>query len=80
MLAKVYVTLKKGVHDPQGQTVKHTLAEMGYGQVDNVRIGKYIEVKLNEMPQQEAESVLEEICQKLLANTVIESYRFEFSE
>jgi phosphoribosylformylglycinamidine synthase len=80
MLAKVYVTLKKGVHDPQGQTVKHTLEEMGYQRVENVRIGKYIEVKLNEMPQQEAEGVLEEICQKLLANTVIESYRFEFSE
>ena len=79
MLAKVYVTLKKGVHDPQGATVKHTLETMGYKKIDGVRIGKYIEVKLEDMSPEEAETTLKEICEKLLANTVIESYRYEIT-
>jgi len=77
MLAKVYVTLKKGVHDPQGEAVKHTISTMGQKGIEGVRIGKYIEVKLGDVPQQDAEVMLKEICEKLLANTVIESYRFE---
>lgn len=79
MLAKVYVTLKKGVHDPQGEAVQHTIAGMGHKAVSNVRVGKYIEVKLDNLPQPEAEIALKEICEKLLANTVIESYRFEIA-
>lgn len=77
MLAKVYVTLKKGVHDPQGETVRHTLSTMGYKKINGVRIGKYIEVKLDDMSPPEAETLLKETCEKLLANTVIESYRYE---
>jgi phosphoribosylformylglycinamidine synthase subunit PurS len=77
MLAKVYVTLKKGVHDPQGEAVRHTLATMGHKEVQGVRVGKYIEVTLAEMPREQAEGALREVCEKLLANTVIESYRFE---
>ncbi len=77
MLAKVYVTLKKGVHDPQGETVGHTLNTMGYGEVDGVRMGKYIEVELKGVAGEEAKQRLTEMCEKLLANTVIESYRIE---
>lgn len=77
MQAKVYVTLKKGVHDPQGEAVRHTLAEMGYKEIKGVRVGKYIEVNIEENDRARAETRLKEICEKLLANTVIESYRFE---
>ncbi|MBT3181460.1 MAG: phosphoribosylformylglycinamidine synthase subunit PurS [Deltaproteobacteria bacterium] len=80
MLAKVYVTLKKGVHDPQGEAVNRTLGTMGYKGVSDVRIGKYIEVKMSGDNQAEAEAKLDEMCEKLLANTVIESYRIEMSE
>jgi len=77
MLAKVYVTLKKGVHDPQGEAVRHTLDTMGHKEISSIRIGKFIEVKLSDMNREEAEKKLTEVCEKLLANTVIESYRFE---
>lgn len=77
MLAKVYVTLKKGVHDPQGEAVKHTLVAMGNKEVTDVRVGKYIEVTLKDTEKKKAEERLTEICEKLLANTVIESYEFE---
>lgn len=77
MIAKVYVTLKKGVHDPQGEAVRHTLASMGYEDVKGVRIGKYIEVELKDEDRAAAEVTLKNICEKLLANVVIESYRFE---
>jgi len=77
MQAKVYVTLKKGVHDPQGEAVGHTLGAMGHKKVQGVRVGKYIEVNLADMPKEEAEKTLGEICEKLLANTVIESYRYD---
>lgn len=79
MLAKVYVTLKKGVHDPQGEAVRHTLGSMGYREVEGVRVGKYIEVALAGSDRAAAEGRLREICEKLLANTVIEGYRFEIS-
>ncbi len=77
MQAKIFVTLKKGVHDPQGETVAHALKSMGYGEVNDVRIGKYIEVELKGAEGAEAQSRLKEMCEKLLANTVIESYRIE---
>ena len=77
MKAQVYVTLKKGVHDPQGETVSHTLKSMGYNEVRDVRIGKYIEVELKSAEGDAAKERLTEMCEKLLANTVIESYRIE---
>jgi len=77
MQAKIYVTLKKGVHDPQGETVAHALKSMGYGEVEGVRIGKYIEVDLKGATGEEARTRLTQMCEKLLANTVIESYRIE---
>ena len=69
--------MKKGVHDPQGEAVRHTLDSMGHKEIKGVRVGKYIEVKLADMERSEAEAKLKEVCEKLLANTVIESYRFE---
>lgn len=77
MLAKIYVTLKKGVHDPQGEAVTQALQSLGFRQVNDVRMGKYIEIKLGEMEQDEAQRKVTEMCQKLLANTVIEGYRFD---
>ena len=77
MHARVYVTLKKGVHDPQGEAVKHTLGTMGYKDVSGVRVGKFIEINLADKTPEEAEGTLKDICEKLLANTVIESYRYE---
>jgi phosphoribosylformylglycinamidine synthase len=77
MQAKVYVTLKKGVHDPQGEAVSRTLRTMGYGEVGDVRMGKYIEVNVKGVEGEEAKQRLTEMCEKLLANTVIESYRIE---
>ena len=75
--AKVYVTLKKGVLDPQGKAVQHSLGSIGYGTVTDVRLGKYIEVKLDETDKAKAEAALKEMCEKVFANTVIEDYRFE---
>ncbi len=77
MNAKVYVTLKKGVLDPQGKTVKHALDNLGFKGVKDVRIGKYMEVTLEEGTADEAEKVVTSMCEKLLANTVIEDYRVE---
>lgn len=77
MQAKVFVTLKKGVHDPQGEAVCHTLNSMGYKEIKNVRIGKYIELDVHAEQKDVAEARLKEACEKLLANTVIESYKIE---
>ena len=76
--ARVFVTLKRGVLDPQGSAVNRALHAMGYGEVADVRLGKLIEVTLDEkVPEAEARKRLEEMCKKLLANTVIEDYRIE---
>ena len=76
MLAKIHVTLKKGVLDPQGKAVHHALNDLGYGEVEEVQIGKYMELRLSGLTSDEAEKRVEEMCEKLLANTVIESYRY----
>jgi len=75
--AKVHVTLKNGVLDPQGKAVEHALDSLGFSGVDAVRQGKYIEIDLADGDKAEAEKNVEEMCKKLLANTVIENYRFE---
>ena len=77
MLAKVYVTLKNGVLDPQGKAVQHSLESIGFKEAQDVRIGKFIELRLSDMPRNEAEKKVKEMCEKLLANTVVENYRFE---
>ena len=76
--AKVYVTLKRGVLDPQGSAVARSLRSLGYEEVADVRLGKFIEVALAEgAPVDEERKRIEEMCRKLLANTVIEDFRIE---
>ena len=78
--AKVYVTLKKGVLDPQGETVRGALETLGFAGVKDVRVGKFMVVTLNGVSREEALKRVEQMCKKLLANPVIEDYRFELEE
>ena len=77
MKAKVHITLKPGVLDPQGRAIQHALASLGFSGVDDVRQGKYIELDLCETDQSQARARVDEMCKKLLANTVIENYSVE---
>jgi phosphoribosylformylglycinamidine synthase len=77
MRARIYVTLKKAVLDPQGKAVARSLSHLGFGEVKDVRIGKFVEVDLDAQSRAEAERRLGEMCKKLIANTVIEDYRIE---
>ena len=77
MKAKIYITLKPGVLDPQGKAVQHALGSLGFREVQDARIGKYIELALNGVDRSQAEADVKQMCEKLLANTVIESYRYE---
>lgn len=79
MKAKVYVTLRKSVFDPQGKAVQEALASMGFNDVQNVRMGKYIELELGATEKSNAEEEIKVMCEKLLANTVIEDYRYELN-
>ena len=78
--AEIYITLKKTVADPQGLTIKHALHSLGYQEVDEARIGKLIIVRLNLKNKQEAEKKIKQMCQKLLANPIIEEYSYKISE
>jgi len=75
--AKIHVTLKNGVLDPQGKAVSHALGSLGFDGVDDVRQGKYIEVDLTETDADKARASVDEMCRQLLANTVIENYEIE---
>ncbi len=79
-MAKVYITLKPTVNDPQGLTIKGGLEVLGFSSVRKVRAGKYLEIWLNEESKERAKQEVEEMCHKLLANPVIENYRFELEE
>ena len=79
MKAKVYVTLRKSVFDPQGKAVQESLSSMGFNEVQSVRIGKYIELDLGAIEKSKAEEKIKVMCEKLLANTVIEDYRYELN-
>ena len=79
-LARVYVTLKPTVNDPQGLTIRGALHSLGFADVESVRAGKYLEVSLAAKDRQKAEKQLAEMCRKLLANPVIEDYRFELED
>lgn len=76
---KVYVSLKESVLDPQGSAVRHALHSMTYNEVQDVRIGKYMELTL-EKSDRDLDELVKEMCEKLLANTVIEDYRYEVEE
>jgi len=75
--AKIHVTLKQGVLDPQGKAIGHALESLGFGGVGDVRQGKYIELDLAESDPGEARRAVAAMCEKLLANTVIENYTID---
>ena len=77
MLAKIYITLKKDVLDPQGSVIANSLKSLGFNNIEDVRQGKFIEVKLNAENKESANKQLNEMCEKLLANLVIEDYKVE---
>ena len=77
MLAKIHITLKKDVLDPQGSVIANSLKSLGFNNIEDVRQGKFIEVKLNSENKETANKQLNEMCEKLLANLVIEDYKVE---
>ncbi len=77
MVARVFVTLKPGVLDPAGKAVEQSLHSLGYAEVAQVRLGKYVELQVEHSDPAKARTRVEEMCRKLLANTVIEDYRVE---
>ena len=77
MRARVHVTLKPGILDPQGKAIQKALAGLGFGDVERVRQGKVIELELAEADPDEARARVRDMCEKLLANTVIENYDIE---
>ncbi len=79
MKARVHVTLKTGVLDPQGKAIGNALHRLGFPEVGEVRQGKFIEVELAETDPERAKARLDEMCRRLLANTVIENYRIELA-
>ncbi|QIE44679.1 phosphoribosylformylglycinamidine synthase subunit PurS [Pseudohalocynthiibacter aestuariivivens] len=79
MKARVHIMLKNGVLDPQGEAVRHALGSLGFDGVDAVRQGKVIELDLNETDAEKARESVNAMCEKLLANTVIESYSVEIA-
>ncbi len=80
MKAKIYITLKNGILDPQGRAIQQSLQTLGFDTVGEVRIGKFIEVDLCDTDRTSAGNSIKEMCEKLLANTVIEEYQYEIIE
>lgn len=80
MRVKIFVSLKAGVLDPQGKAIERSLHTLGYGEVQDVRMGKYLELTVAASSREATESRVREMCEKLLANPVIEDYRFEIEE
>ena len=79
-LAKVYVTLKPTVNDPQGLTVLATLRNLGFSAASDVRVGKYLELRIDSPNRSQADALVHEMCRELLSNPVIEEYRFDLEE
>ena len=79
MKAKIHVTLKSGILDPQGKAIEHALETLGFKNAGNVRMGKYLELDLKETDKGKAEVEVKAMCEKLLANTIIEEYRYELA-
>ena len=80
MKATIYITLKNGVLDPQGKAIENALSQLGFDGVNGVRQGKLIEMDLADTDASAAESRLQEMCEKLLANTVIENFDIRLSD
>ena len=79
MIARVFVTLKPGVLDPAGKAVERSLQTLGYNEVGAVRLGKFIELQIEDQDHAQAKARVEEMCRKLLANTVVENFRIELA-
>jgi phosphoribosylformylglycinamidine synthase len=77
MRVKIFVSLKRGVLDPQGKAIERSLHTLGYPEIQDVRMGKYLELGIDAASREVAEIRIREMCDKLLANPVIEDYRFE---
>lgn len=77
---KVYVTYKESILDPQGEAVRGAVHRMGYDEIESIRMGKYFEIKVQEHDERSVEEVIETVCDKLLANVVMESYRYEIEK
>ncbi|BCA56830.1 phosphoribosylformylglycinamidine synthase subunit PurS [Nitrospira sp. KM1] len=77
MKAKIHVTLKQGILDPQGKAIEHALDHLGFAGAANVRVGKYMELEVKETDRVKAEVQVKAMCEKLLANTIVEEYRYE---
>lgn len=80
MKAKIFVTLKNGILDPQGRAIQQSLHTLGFSTVEEVRMGKFMELDLNEADTTSAENKVKMMCEKLLANTVIEDFHYEIFE
>ncbi len=78
--AEINITLKRTVSDPQGLTIKHALGSLGYKDLADVRIGKLVIIKLNFKDKKRAKQQINQMCKKLLANPIIEDYRFKIKE
>lgn len=77
---KVYVTYKESILDPQGEAVRGAVHRMGFDEIDSIRMGKYFEITVQERDERSVEDVIETICDKLLANVVMETYRYEIEK
>jgi len=77
---KIYISLKEGVADPQGATIKHALDSLGYQGVEKVRVGKYLELKLNLQDGKKIEEQIEDMCKKILVNPVIENFEYKIEK
>ena len=80
MKAKIYISYKDGILDPQGQTISHALDSIGIKKINSVRMGKYIEMEFNGISKDEASKITDESCRKLLANPNTETYKFHLVE
>lgn len=80
MKAKVHITLKNGVLDPQGKAIQHALTALGFNGVNDVRQGKYLELDIAETDRAKAQAQVEQMCKGLLANTVIENYTIDLAD
>ncbi len=75
--SKINISIRKNILDPQGKAVEHSLKSLGFDSIEDTRIGKYIELRINAGNKEEAEKISDEACRKLLANSVMEEYSFE---
>lgn len=79
MQVRIYITLKNGVLDPQGKSIQHALSALGFTGINDIRQGKYIEVDLEEENASKAQTLAKDMCDRLLANAVIEDYRIKIN-